>query len=170
MRHWDATKTAYFQLKNVIFNTNSILIETQNLGAKHEKKAAPIMRLFFGKCRPGDGQFPPLQLKYRFFRPLKPKPYRHLEIDGVKERIRMEPLLKIKLYDIAWIFNFRRFSIDIHMNYTTNAIGFHFEIGKEYIALQGNEGISRADPDTRRWEKCRTTNMTSRSYSKGMFT
>ena len=39
------------------------------------------------------------------------------------------------------------------MNYTTNAIGFHFEIGKEYIALQGNEGISRVDPDTRRWEK-----------------
>ena len=79
----------------------------------------------------------------------------------------MEPLLEIKLYDIAWIFNFGRFSIGFHMNYTTNAIGFHFEIGKEYIALQGNEGISRVDPDTRRWEKCRTTNMTSRSYSKG---
>lgn len=28
MRHWDVRKTAYFQLKNVIFNTNSILIES----------------------------------------------------------------------------------------------------------------------------------------------
>ena len=27
MRHWNARKAAYFQLKNVIFNTNSILIE-----------------------------------------------------------------------------------------------------------------------------------------------
>ena len=82
----------------------------------------------------------------------------------------MESLLKIKLYDIGKKFSFERFSIDFHTNYTTNAIGFHFEFGKEYIALQGNEGISRVDPDTRRWEKCRTTNMTSRSYSKGMFT
>ena len=61
--------------------------------------------------------------------------------------------MKIKLYDIRQKLNFRRFSIGVLLNYTTNAIGNHFQIGKEYIALQGNEGISRVDPDTRRWEK-----------------
>jgi hypothetical protein len=34
-------------------------------------------------------------------------------------------------------------------NYTTNSIGIHFEIGKEYIALQGKQGISRVHPGAR---------------------
>jgi hypothetical protein len=55
-------------------------------------------------------------------------------------------------------------------NYTTNSIGIHFEIGKEYKALQGKQWISRAQPDQGDGKKCRTTNTTSRSYSNGMFT
>ena len=38
-------------------------------------------------------------------------------------------------------------------NYTTNSIGFHFEIGKEYKALQGKAGDKSGDNPTKEMGK-----------------
>ena len=53
--------------------------------------------------------------------------------------------------------------------YTTNTIGNRFLIAKGYKTFQVKQGVSRIEL-AKEMGKCRTTNMTSRSYSKEMYT
>ena len=53
--------------------------------------------------------------------------------------------------------------------YTTNTIGNRFLIAKGYKTFQVKQGVSRVEL-VNEMGKCRTTNMTSRNYSKEMCT
>ena len=57
----------------------------------------------------------------------------------------------------------------MEINYATNAIGNRFSIAKGYKTFHVKQGVSRVEL-AKEMGKCRMINMTSRNYSKEMYT